>query len=140
MKDRLVSFTVDYPQLEQSPQECTFGRKKARVYKNQASPALMLASLNLNSPANSPLRSQASPFHRSNSPSTLIYHPSPFPTQNSQNSPKNTQLLNLLNQFPKYTKAHPKYAPTSPIVESIHPNKRICDFATNSILNRSSIA
>jgi hypothetical protein len=137
MKDRLVSFTVDYPQLEQSPQECNMGRKKARVYKNQASPALMLGSLNLISPTSSPLRSQASPFHRSNSPSASISHPNAFSP--SSNSPKNVHLLNLLNQFPKYTKAHPKYTPTNPIVESIHPNKRICDFATNSILNRSKI-
>lgn len=137
MKDRLVSFTVDYPQLEQLPQECSLGRKKAQVYKNQGSPALMLGSINLISPVNSPLRSQASPYSRYNSPPKQLASPRIISPPSFQ--PKNTPLQSLLHQFPKYTKNHPKYVPTSPIVESIHPNKRMCDFATNSILNRSSI-
>ena len=129
MKDRLVAFTVEHPQLEQSPIECTYGRKKASVWKNQASPALLLGSLNLFTPTSSPLRSQASPFQqaifKSRSPSPQSFIASP--------------LQSLLNKFPKYTKANPKYIPTSPIIETILPNKRLCDFATKNILVRKSM-
>ena len=143
MSDRLVSFTVDHPQLEFSPHEGHFGRKNAPIWKNQASPALMLGSLNLISPETSPLRSRASPSNQTSSPkqtsAAISEHYS------------DKQMQNLLRQFPNYTKAHPKYIPTSPIIEtfskisnlssqpvsSIQPNRRLCGFATNSIINRN---
>lgn len=131
MKDRLVSFTVDHPQLEFSPRQGHFGKKKAQVWKNLGSPALLLGSLHVFSPTNSLAPSPLPAFSRVRSP----HSESPIPKHNQPNQ----SLHDMFTKFPRFTRANPKFVPTNPIVEPSVPRRRMGDLATNIILNRNNI-
>lgn len=132
MSNRLVSFTVDHPQLEYLPHESGLGRKKAQVWKNQGSPGLMLGSINLYSPTNSPRGSPRSPPIRF-TPSRLSESPTIAISYQDSN------FSSLVSQFPRFTKAHPKVVVTCPIVEPTINRRRMGDLATHILTNRKSI-
>ena len=152
MKDRLVAFTVEHPQLEYSPNEANLGRKKANVWKNQGSPSMLLGSLNIFSTSVSPTRALESPTNVFElpacglvSPMRNLYSPLKIAHSPHSESPVNKRkaqdnsLYSLMLNFPKYTKAHPKIISTSPIIENLSPQKRMGSIATHIINNRKSI-
>lgn len=131
MYNRLVSFSVEHPQLEFSPREGQFGKKKAPIWKNLGSPALMLGSVHIFSPTNSPVSSPFSHISRMRSPHSELPHQ--IPKHQSQ------PIHELFRNFPRYTRSNPKYTPSNPIVESFTPRRRMGDLATHIILNRKSV-
>ena len=131
MCERLVSFSVEHPQLEHLPHEVVIGRKKAQVWKNQCSPALMLGSINLYSPENTPRRSLETPMRVFSS----LYSESPtFGMQYPD-----TNFYNAMSKFPRFTKAHPKVNITCPFVEATLPRRRMGDVGSQILMNRKSM-
>ena len=107
------------------------GRKRAQVFKNQVSPGLLLGSPQLFTNSNTPVSFAHSPLPKVFSPR------SESPIRNYQKP--YDYIHELLKNFPKYTKAHPKYIPSHPIVEGFSVNKRLGDVATRILMNRNSL-